>query len=242
MTDDDDARDGLRAEAERLRQEREARDRDADQTKRAAQERIAALAKSYSERRLWGSVSRFTGPLLFITIGTAALFWGISVDFEEAKNPSRVPHGLIWTSLALAVAVLVRYVVFGPWRYHRWLAALPFPVAGLTEVLGSGRAVTKATIALRFSDSAAPKDVVEELLRSKLPPPREDTPAQLTSDGSGLVIDAEFYTEVSNWPLHGWFRQLVRDVLLEVHRGWPLATVTVSVKAHDEFHTPGGPD
>lgn len=241
MTDDnDDAREALKAEAERLRLEREARDRDADQAKRDVQSHLAALAKSYSERRFWSSVTRFTGPLLFTTIGSAALFWGMSVDFEQEKNPSRVPYGLIWTCLILAVVVLVRYVVYGPWRFHRWRSALPFPVEGLTEALGSRRAATKVKVVLEFSDSVAPKDVLEELVRGKLPLKEDEQPPQVSVRDRVVEVTKGLSSESANWPLHGWFRALAGAVLGEVHRAWPLAKVRVEVLETDAFYIPGG--
>lgn len=242
MANDDDAREALRAQAEQLRREREARSQDEAAAQRASKANEAARAKSFSERRLWSSVSRFTWPLIFGCFAAAALFWGMSADFAEAHNPNPWPGRLAWVALAMPIVVALRHVAIGPWRYRRWVNGLPFRLEGLTEALGSDRAVTKVTVSLGFADSAAPTTVVEELVRARLPVTREDTPAQLHGGADGLAVSAEFYTETANWPLHRWARALVNDVLLEVHRGWPLASVSVTVTAHDDFHVPSGSD
>lgn len=241
MSDEGDAREALKREAERLKQQREQAAQSAVSAEQALKARLEGLAKTYSERRFWSSVTRWTGPLLFTSVGTAALFWGISVDFEEEKNPSRVPYGLIWTSLAFGLVVLIRYIVYGPWRYHRWLSALPFRVEGLTEALGSGRAVAKAHVVLEFADSAAPKDVVDELVRGRLALKEDESPARVVLTKSGaIVVERSLSTESANWPLYHWFRALAATVLAELHRGWPLAKVRVEAVEHAPFFIPGG--
>ena len=222
----DDARERLEAEAQRLRQERERASAEAAQDTRDAEARAKADAASFSEGKLRLSVTRFTMPLVFSTLAGAFIFWAVSLD-SELKHPPTWTGWAIGVCVSLFALVLVRFFVFGPRRYRRWLETLPFRVVGLTELLGSSKAVTTVQVTLRFHDTPAPLAVVQELVLGKLPVAEAQESARVTEQGKTLRLARELSTESANFPLHGWVRAVTEQVLRDVHAAYRLDEVRV---------------
>lgn len=236
----DDARQRLEAEAERLRQERERASAAATQERRDAELRAKADAASFSEGKLRHSVTRFTMPLVFCTFAGALVIGGVAMDGELQKPPP-------WTSWALAVCgalfglVLVRFWVIGPMRYRRWLGALPFRLVGLTELLGSGKAVTKVQVTLVFQDTPAPLAVVQEFVFGKLPVTEERDRPSVVERGKTLLLVHQLSTEAANFPLHGWVRAVTENVLRDVNAAYRLDEARVEALDTGNFDH-GSPD
>ncbi len=172
------------------------------------------------------SVTRFTMPLVFSTLAGAFSFWAVSLD-SELKQPPAWTGWAIGVCVSLFALVLVRFWVFGPRRYRRWLEALPFRVVGLTELLGSSKAVTKVQVTLRFHDTPAPLAVVQELVLGKLPVTETNERATVTEQGKTLIVTRELSTESANFPLHGWVRAVTEQVLRDVHAAYRLEEARV---------------
>ena len=165
---------------------------------------------------------------MVLTGGTALM------PVQEVTNDSEDPtrEGKQFTVMVfagLALAGLLHHLTATA-RARLWLGRLPFKVDGFDRTLGLGMAVTKAEVEVTFADTAATRDLVVELVRARFP---ETT--TVVARGNGLAIIVEWLdTQANNGPIAGWFRKVVNRVLRSVHRGYPIAHVTLkSLKTSD---------
>lgn len=230
-------REKLLAEAEALKAQREQAATDAAARKAAWEAHQKADATSFSHRRLRASLGRFTLPVFWVLVMAAGVLWLSEHDAEVTHPPDLlVPRAVLLT----VAAAVMGWRFSGPQRHRRWLAALPFPVTGLTEALGGGQAVSTARIDVEFADTSAPLAVVQELVQARVPPIEDRDPVAVSERDRGFSLTVEFFRESSNYPLAGWFPRLATEVLLKVHAGFPIARVTVVPTKVDEFYVPSG--
>lgn len=228
----------LEAEAERLRAERLGK-----QQREAAQldlRRGTHESEGFGgEQRMRKSVSRHTAPLIFVMvlIAVGAL---TALFFAEAG----ADHSL--EAMVLGVSVLTMGVLFY-WRstaisrYQKWLEGLPFQLQNLTPLLRSSSAVIRVEATVRFSDTASDLGVLQELVLARLEAPSDpDDPPRFAQAGRDLTVSQGLSTETANWPLWNWASALTEKVLRDLHRGYPVASVTFAAISTSEFHVPSG--
>jgi Flp pilus assembly protein TadB len=218
------ARQKLAAEAERLKQQREDRKlasvRDKANAKREQQEefgRSSAFRMSLS--------LTFPGQF-WVVVG----LWLIAL-FAGADGES-VVAGVV---AGLGLFVLLHALTANA-RYRRWKATLPFALVGFDELIGSGGAVREASLGLTFVDTPADADVLKELAQARAGKEMKVT----SSKGSLSLLNNNLDWTGTNRPLAAWSLSLVRKVLLDVHKGYPLQQVTLHSLRQDEFYVPSG--
>ncbi len=233
------ARDELAAEAARLAAKRRAAD---DASKKAASRAVAdreQLARIEHPARLRAAL--FRGAFLVIGITAIALtpflLFGASQADEDSKVPGVLTRNEIITSLtvgAIGVGIVaLRLTSIG--RSRRWRAKLPFAITKFEAIFGLPEFVSVVSVSVVPRDTPIDSHVLAELVRARLPE------SEIHHRGKVFEIRSpRLETEAANWRGVNWFRRLVRTVLLDVHRGYPIETVIVSAHQTTEFYVPSG--
>lgn len=231
-----DERARLHREAEQLKAARLSRGIGEERAAALAQREQEAEGRRFSAGRLRASVVHQPG-FLYALLGSCALIaFVLPLDPDLGTPP--VPLRLVAHASLTTIFCMVVWRFHGPTRYRLWLASLPFPVEGLTELLGCGRAVRDTRIELRFKDTPAPKELIEELLLGRLPQGEDDPQPKLSRTEAGTFISCSLSRESSNRVLYGFFSGLATKVLADVHRAYPLQLVRVEATDLADFARP----
>jgi hypothetical protein len=220
----------LAAEGHELRRGTAAREaeRAEDEARRERRE-LDRLGRGYIRNALADSPRGSAPPLLAISMvlvvaGTLLLMLG---------KGSVGTAGLVMV-LASALGYFPARMALGVWQVRlerAWLASLPFPVRGYFRVLGTSPEEER-TLRLKasFTGSGPGREVLEGLLgRVSYPASANlrDFREQGWSAESGPILSPSGDDiDSSNAPTLGWMRVVIEDVLLPLHREFPLAAVS----------------
>jgi len=234
-----DERDKLKQEVEALKAARLAKEAEAKAAvvRREAESRADATRSDVG--RLRSSLSRWTAG----TVVALTMFGGVALAIAYDEDAQAVDQRAKWLGIAFLVSAVLRILwrQTSPARFHAWLAALPWPVEGLTALLAGGKAVSVVEVGLRFRDTVPAEDVVRELVLAHVPRRDEDSdPPKVVRGNGGIVITVELSTEDANYPLRDLFHRLERKVLRPVHAAFPLRAVEVSAARLTDFYVGGG--
>lgn len=126
-----------------------------------------------------------------------------------------------------------------------WLSSLPFGVFGYLETLGRGhsREERRVSVEIVFAQNANPKEEIVRGMLQKLNDQqgyKEKASLALSKEGPSRMqsptIETRFYgkqrpqspPDRDNSSVHGWLRGLVREVLLPVHKAYPIEKISIS--------------
>lgn len=218
-----DPREALAREAERLRAEREAAARDEEARRQAA---IQANAEALQGGSTWLMCKAVARPIL-LWIAFGGLTFAAMMGFNENAT------AIVLAGLVIGVASLV-WFGSGIARWRLWRSRLPFRVED-ERVLRLGAAVTLAQVTVQFRDLAIPEDQLVELVRARV----AESTVGVASARTLTIASPRIDREGSNWPVAGWFRRVAR-LCAEVHVAYPIESVTLGAIQTDEFYVPSG--
>ncbi|MBA3451607.1 MAG: hypothetical protein H0T42_00765 [Deltaproteobacteria bacterium] len=240
MSDDAQrAREELAAEAARLAAKRRAEN---DAQKDAASRFVAdreQLTRIEHPGRLRAAL--FRG--LFLILGVSLMALGPFLLFVGAQpgEDSNEPGVLTANEQIFALGVgslgipLVMLRVTAIARSRRWRAKLPFETKGFEETFGLAEYISIVSVTVVPRDIAIERGVLAELLTARLPE------SEIVQKGDVFEIRSpRLETEQANWRPVNWYYKLVRSVLLDVNRGYPIKTVFVAAHKTTEFYVPSG--
>jgi hypothetical protein len=134
--------------------------------------------------------------------------------------------GLIWlgAGIPFAVVALMRTRVVAAERAR--VAALPFELAGWERALGVDPRSGTLTLTLAFAGEPPERDLLEGLCG------RLDATLREAAGRGATIVSAELSADGGDGPdtnamFYRWLRRAIDDVLVPLHRGYPLARVEV---------------
>lgn len=171
----------------------------------------------------WGVLS--DPPFVGVVFGTMTLTCGMSYRYL-LDDPRLVPYLVAACASPLVVALLVTVALLGARRgIVAWLAGLPFDVGNVNGLLNG----VAGKLQVRFVDKAPPRDDFNEELE------RIETTVfamgygddEPTVDVALGVVDSKLSLARSNYRRYLRVRAIVDEVLVPMHRNYPISNVWV---------------
>lgn len=228
-----DADDQARARAELARRavEGAARGEGAAQRKRAAaaaeERRSEARARAALREAVLGGSRAFIAVIALSTL--VGVGGGAVLIACAGERAWLVGLGIAAMVVGAAVAWCSRYVIGARaiTAEARWLAGLGFAVEGYLEVLSVEPHDCRLAVTIEFATEVAPNDTVRGLVGLV------DGQVEAQAGRRIVVRSGELSTDGGDGPSHnraiyGWLRRAFVQVVVPLHRGYPLARVRVS--------------